>query len=75
MHGASTYLPTEHRVLRLRNLPFRDELAGAVGHSLNPSFSFGEIVAATSDADMRGMMVRGVCGHKSIGSCSHGGCT
>jgi len=76
MHCASTHLPTEHCVLRLSNLPFRHELAGAVGHGLNRAFSFSEVVAATSDTDLCGMMdVRGICGHKSVGSRSHRGCT
>ena len=76
MHRASTHLPTEHCVLRLSNLPFRHELGGAVGHRLDPAFSFSEVVAATSDADRRGVMdVRGICGHKSISTCSHCGCT
>jgi hypothetical protein len=76
MHCASTHLPAKHCVLRLGNLPFRHELAAAVGHSLDLALSFSEVVAATSDTDMRGMMdMRGMCRHKSVGSCSHGGCT
>jgi hypothetical protein len=76
MPCASTQLPTEHCVLRLGNLPVRQELAGVVGHSLDLAFGFSEVVATTSDTDMRGMMdMRGMCGHKSVGSCSHGGCT
>src|SRR6476620_973489 len=75
MHGASTHLATEHRVLRLSNFPFRHELGGAVGHGLDPAFRFGEIVAATSDTDAHGMEVCGLCGQKSESSCSHGGCT
>jgi hypothetical protein len=72
MHGASAHLATEHCVLRLSNFPFRRELAGTVGHSLNSAFSFGQVFATAPDADVD---VRGICGHKSIGSCSHGGCT
>jgi hypothetical protein len=76
MHGASTHLATEHRVLRLSNFPFRHELGGAVGHGLDRAFGFREIVAATSDTDIHGVMdVRGLCGYKSESSCSHGGCT
>ena len=77
MHRASTHLPTEHCVLRLSNLPFRHELGRAVRHSFDPAFSFSEVVAATSDTDMRGVMdVPGMCGHnKSVGCCSHCGCT
>jgi hypothetical protein len=81
MHGASTHLPTEHCVLRLGNLPFRHELGGGVGHGLDPAFSLGEVVAATSDADMHGVMdacmmdVSGMCRHKSERACSHRGCT
>jgi hypothetical protein len=45
MRCASTQLPTEHCVLRLGNLPFRQELAGAVGHSLDLAFGFSEVVA------------------------------
>ena len=81
MHSASCHLPAEHIVLRLSNLPLRRELGGAVGHGLDPAFSFSEVVAATSDADMHGVMdarvmdVRGLCGRKSIGTCNHCGCT
>jgi hypothetical protein len=76
MHCASTHVPTEHCVLRLSNLPLRRELGGDVGHRLDPAFSFGEVVAATSDTDMHGVMdVRGMCGHKSVSTCSHCGCT
>src|SRR6476469_4078540 len=75
MHGASTHLATEHRVLRLSNFPFHHELGGAVGHGLDPAFRFGEIVAATSDTDAHGMEVCGLRGHKSERSCSHGGWT
>jgi hypothetical protein len=77
MHSASTHVPTEHCVLRLSNLPFRHELGGTVGHRLDPAFSFGEVVAATSDTGMRGVMdVSGMSGgHKSIGRCSYCGCT
>jgi hypothetical protein len=77
VHCASTHLPTEHCVLRLSNLPFRQELGGAVSHNLDLAFSFGEVVAATSDTDMRGVMdVPGMYGgHKSVGRCSHCGCT
>jgi hypothetical protein len=76
MHCASTHPLTEHCVLRLSNLPFRHELGGAVGHSIDPAFSFSEVVAATSDTDMCGVMdVPGMGGHKSIRSCSHCGCT
>ena len=64
-----THLPTEHGILRLSDLPFRRELGGAIGHGLDPAFRFGEVVAATSDTDMHGVMdVRGLCGHKSEGS-------
>jgi hypothetical protein len=76
MHCASTHLLAEHCVLRLSNLPFRHELGGAVGHSIDPAFSFGEVVAATSDTDMRGVMdVPGMCGHKSKDGYSHRGRT
>lgn len=53
MHCASTQLPTEHCVLRLGNLPFRQELAGAVGHSLDVAFGFSEVVAITPAASNR----------------------
>ena len=76
MHCASTHVPTEHCVLRLSHLPLRHELGGDIGHSLDPAFSFGEVVTATSDTDTRGVMdVRGMCGHKSVSACSHCGCT
>jgi hypothetical protein len=81
MHCASTHVPTEHCVLRLSNLPLRRELRGDVGHRLDPTFSFSEAVAATSDADMHGVMdarvmdVRGLCRHKSESTCSHCGRT
>jgi hypothetical protein len=74
MHCASAHLATEHRVLRLSNFPFRRKLAGTVGHSVNSAFSFGQVFATAPDTDVV-VDVRGICGHKSIGSCSHGGCT
>jgi hypothetical protein len=77
MHCACTHPVTEHCVLRLSDLPFRRELGGAVGHRIDRAFSFSEVVSATSDTDMHGVMdVPSMCGHSnSIGGCSHCGCT
>jgi hypothetical protein len=75
MHCASAHLAAEHCVLRLSDFPFRRELAGTVGHSLNSAFSFGQVFATAPDTDVAVVDVRGICGRKSIGSCSHGGCT
>jgi hypothetical protein len=75
MHCASAHLATEHCVLRLSNFLFRRELGGTVGHSLHSAFSFGQVFATAPDTDVDVVDVRGICGRKSIGSCSHGGCT
>jgi len=75
MHCASAHLAIEHCVLRLSNFLFRHELGGTVGHSLNSAFSFGQVFATAPDTDVDVVDVRGICGRKSIGSCSHGGCT
>jgi hypothetical protein len=72
MHRASAHLATEHCVLRLSDFPFRREFAGTVGHSLSSAFSFGQVFATAPGTDVD---VRGICGRKSIGSCSHRGCT
>jgi len=77
MHCARTRPVTEHCVLRLSDLPFRRELCGAVGHRIDRTLSFGEVVAAASDTDMCSVMdVPGMRGHSnSVGGGSHCGCT
>jgi hypothetical protein len=75
MHRASSHLATAHFALRLSNFPFRHELAGTIGHRLDSAFGSGQVVTTTSDANARGMNVCGMGGHKSTGTCSHGGCT